>query len=119
MDYEALLGVGHGYTVASLKVSRDSWLAGKTLKEARLRQEGVVVLGIYRRTKKGETIYLGAPGPDTVIREGDELVVYGHEETIANLSERLKGVKGDLDHIKMVEAHIARKKEEEAKELIS
>ncbi|MCE4622969.1 MAG: TrkA C-terminal domain-containing protein, partial [Desulfurococcales archaeon] len=115
---EALLGVGHGYTIASFKVSSDSWLAGKTLRETRLRDEGVVVLGIYRRLKKGDMIFLGAPGPETLIQVGDELIVYGHEDTIANLSKRLKGVKGDEDHIKMIQAHRARRRVEEAKEKI-
>lgn len=118
VDYEALLGVGHGYTIASFKVSSDSWLAGKTLRETRLRDEGVVVLGIYRRLKKGDMIFLGAPGPETLIQVGDELIVYGHEDTIANLSKRLKGVKGDEDHIKMIQAHRARRRVEEAKEKI-
>ena len=114
VDYEALLGVGHGYTVASFRVSEDSWLAYKTLGEARLRDEGVVVLGIYRRHGKGEVAYLGAPGPDTLILPGDELIVYGHEEAIANLSTRLRGVLGDMDHVEMVERHRARKRAEEA-----
>lgn len=116
VDYESLLGVGHGYTVASFKVSPDSWLAGKTLRETRLRDEGVVVLGIYRRTRKGEIMYLGAPGPETTIREGDELVVYGHEDTIANLSKRLRGVIGDEEHIRMIHAHRTRRRIEEAQE---
>ncbi|MEB3825755.1 MAG: TrkA C-terminal domain-containing protein, partial [Desulfurococcales archaeon] len=64
VDYESLLGVGHGYTVASFIVSRESWLANKTLRETRLRDEGVVVLGIYRRGKQGRTLYIGAPDPE-------------------------------------------------------
>ncbi len=116
VDYESLLGVGHGYTVASFIVSRESWLANKTLRETRLRDEGVVVLGIYRRGKQGRTLYIGAPDPETVIKPGDELIVYGHEKVIENLSTRLKGRSGDLDHRRMVKQHMARKLIEKTEE---
>ncbi len=119
VDYESLLGVGHGYTIASFTVGEDSWLAGKKLRETRLRDEGVVVLGIYRRGRDGNIVYIGAPGPETVIKPGDELIVYGHEETISNLSRRLKGSAGDAEHLKMVERHRARVSLEEAQEALS
>ncbi|MCE4624992.1 MAG: TrkA C-terminal domain-containing protein [Desulfurococcales archaeon] len=114
VDYESLLGVGHGYTVASFTVSPESWVAGKTLRSLRLKDEGILVLGIYRRTKDGEVVYIGAPGPDTIVLPGDELIVYGHEEAIASLSKRLRGTAGDLEHERMVRRHHARKKAEEA-----
>ncbi len=114
VDYESLLGVGHGYIVSTFRVSEDSWLAGKTLREAGLRQEGVVVLGIYRRMPDGRIVYIGAPGPDTRILPGDELIVYGHEEAIASLSRRLAGPQGDAEHEEMVRRHAARAASERA-----
>ncbi len=114
VDYESLLGVGHGYIVSTFRVSEDSWLAGKTLREAGLREEGVVVLGIYRRHGRGEVVYIGAPGPDTRILPGDELIVYGHEEAIESLSRRLAGPEGDREHERMVKKHEARRAREQA-----
>ncbi|MCE4627876.1 MAG: TrkA C-terminal domain-containing protein [Desulfurococcales archaeon] len=111
VDYESLLGVARGYIVSTFRVTPDSWLAGKTLRQAGLREEGIVVLGIYRRVN-GRVVYLGAPKPDTRILPGDELVVYGPEEAIANLVKRHKGVKGDMEHERM----IARQKRREAEE---
>jgi len=114
VDYEALLGVAHGYIVSTFKVGDNSWLAGKTLREARLRDEGVCVLGIYRVDPERGLHYIGAPHPDTVIRPGDELVVYGPEDVISNLADRIAGPEGDLEHAKMVELVERRREVEEA-----
>ena len=116
VDYESLLGIARGYIVSSLRVSHNSWLAGKTLREARLREEGVVVLGIYRRTRRGEIVYLGAPRPDTRILPGDELIVYGPEEVVASLSKRLRGPAGDREHARMVEKQKIRLEQEKLEE---
>ena len=113
VDYESLLGVARGYVVSTLRVTPDSWLAGKTLREARLREEGIVVLGIYRRVN-GKIVYIGAPRPDTRILPGDELVVYGPEEAIADLATRLRGPDGDRRHEEMVERQRQREAVERA-----
>lgn len=102
VDYESLLGIARGYIVSSFRVSEGSWLAGKTLREAGLREEGAVVLGIYRRGRDGVMRYIGAPRPDTRILAGDELIVYGPEEVISRLSRRLQGIEGDREHEEMV-----------------
>ncbi len=108
VDYESLLGVGHGYAVSTIKVREGSWLAGRRLRELRLKDEGVIVLGIYRRTPEGAIVFIGAPGPDTVILPGDEIILYGHEEAIASLSRRLAGPEGDREHELMARRHRAR-----------
>lgn len=108
VDYETLLGVGHGFTVSTIKVKEGSWLAGKRLRELRLKDEGVIVMGIYRRTPEGTIIFIGAPGPDTTILPGDEIILYGHEEAIASLSKRLAGPEGDKEHEIMAKRHKAR-----------
>ena len=97
-----MLGVAHGYVVSTLRVKPGSWLEGKTLREARLRDEGVVVLGIYRR-RGDRIVYIGAPRPATRLLAGDELVVYGPEEAIASLATRETGPLGDREHAAMVE----------------
>lgn len=114
VGYEAVTGFGRGYIVANLRVTRESWLEGKTIKEAGLVDEGVLVLGIYRRPRGVHAVYFGSPSPSDAILEGDELVLYGHEDTIENLSVRTKGPEGDKDHVLMSEAHNARRALEEA-----
>src|SRR5919197_3255988 len=56
-DYSGLLELGGGYAVAELVVEPQDWLAGRTLAELTLRDEGVVVLGVRREHGP----YLGAP----------------------------------------------------------
>ena len=101
-DYEQLLGLSKGYTISKIKVKEDSWLAGKTLKELELEREGIIVLGIYRKVN-GKERYMGAPKPSTRIEVGDLIVCYGREDAIIELSKRLKGIKGDLQHKRAIE----------------
>lgn len=108
VDYESLLQVGRGYTIALVRVTEGDWLAGKTLGEAGLMEEGILVLGVYRRVA-GKTVYHGAPGPRFKVKPGDELVVYGHEEAVASLAGRRSGPEGERIHRVMVEAHRARR----------
>ncbi|MCD6488642.1 MAG: TrkA C-terminal domain-containing protein [Desulfurococcales archaeon] len=107
-DYEQLLGLSKGYTIAQFKVKGDSWLAGKKLRELRLWDEGVLVLGIYRRMN-GRELFLGAPHGDTVIKAGDVLICYGPEDDVINLSKRIKGPRGDMEHIRAVRREQLRK----------
>ncbi|MEO2152106.1 MAG: TrkA C-terminal domain-containing protein [Thermococcus sp.] len=111
-DYTQLLGITHGYSISQIKVKRNSWLANRTLRELELDKEGILILGIYRKTEKGE-IYIGAPRGDTLIKPGDVLICYGPESALLNLSQRLKGKKGDREHEKAVKEAELRKLEEE------
>ncbi len=110
-DYEALLGVTKGYTIGQFRVREDSWLNGKKLGELRLSDEGVLVLGIYRRLN-GKEVYIGAPRGDTVILAGDLLICYGHEETLRNLAKRIRGPRGDEEHREAVLREQVRRMEE-------
>lgn len=112
-DYEALLGITRGYTIAQFRVREDSWLNGKKLREIRLSDEGVLILGIYRYVD-GREIYIGAPRGDTVLYAGDLLICYGHEETLRNLSRRIRGPKGDEEHREAILKEQLRRIEEEA-----
>ncbi len=108
-DYEQLLGLSKGYTISMITVKENSWLAGRKLRELRLNEEGVLVLAIYRKVD-GEEKFMGAPRGDTVILAGDTLVCYGPEETLMNLSQRLKGPRGDREHVEAVKKEELRKK---------
>ncbi len=81
-DYESLLHVSAGYGVAEATVGSDAFMAGKTLAELKLRQKGVLVLGIRRQNGGG---FEGAPKADTRIEAGDTLVVYGRGPDISSV----------------------------------
>lgn len=93
-DYGTLLGLTGDYSVAELVVRPEDWIANRTLRELRLRDEGVVVMGI-NRTGQG---YIGAPGAEETVRPDDTLVLYGQEERIAELDRRRRGAEGDAAH---------------------
>ena len=93
-DYESVLELEGGYTVAELLVEPQDWMAGRRLGELTLRDEGVVVLGIHRHGGA----YVGAPDGDTVIAAGDVLTLYGREERVSELDRRVRGDAGDLAH---------------------
>lgn len=97
-DYANLLHLSRDYAVSELLVQPDDWLAGKTLIELRLNQEGVLVLGISR---KGGG-YDGAPRGQTAIEAGDTLLIYGREKTLADLDQRRIGPEGGHQHIQAV-----------------
>src|SRR3954447_16893687 len=100
-DYAALLHVAGDHTVSELAVEPEDWLAGRTLRELDLRDEGVVVLGVTRP----DGGYVGAPRFDTVIAAGDTLLVYGHGSRIAELDRRPRGELGDREHEAAVAEH--------------
>lgn len=83
-DYAALLHLREDYRVVEVKAEPDSWLTKAPLSELALEKEGVVVLGIVRRTQE----YIGTPEPDQRIAEGDKVVVYGRAGRIDELRTR-------------------------------
>ncbi len=100
-DYDRLLHISGDFTVAEIEVDPDHWLAGSTLADLRLREEGVIVLGAYR----GGTDYVGVPAGSLRIDVGDVLVVYGEDERILALTERPAGAAGDEAHQAAVRAY--------------
>ena len=102
-DYDKLLHISDHYSVAEIDAREGDWLVGRALGDLRLRDEGVMVLGIYRSS--GE--YLGVPRPTTRVEDGDRLVVYGEEDAIPRLAERPAGAAGDAEHETAVAAYRA------------
>ena len=100
-DYSGLLDLDQGYRVLELAVQPDDWVAGATLAELGLRDEGIVVLGIRR----GDGGWVGAPGGHTAVRSGDTLVVYGREQAVCELDDRAHGPEGDESHRRAAAAH--------------
>jgi hypothetical protein len=86
-DYAGLLRLGGNYRIAEILVAPDSWLAGRSLAEARPAAEGILVLGIDRSSG----LWFGTPDGDTELDAGDTLVVYGRTEAIEALQQRRRG----------------------------
>ena len=84
-----------GYRLAQMDIHPESWLAGKTLSEANVADEGILILGIYRPNGN----YVGAPQGETSIKVRDRIVVYGHDDAINQISHRLLGNRGDQEHL--------------------
>lgn len=81
LDYELLLRIQHGYVVSEIEVLPDTFLAGRSLRESRPRDCGVIILYIRRN----DEIIPGLPGPGDLIVPGDVLTVYGKEESIQEM----------------------------------
>lgn len=101
-DLGQLLGLAGGYAVSELAVNPGAWVAGRTLAELALRDEGVVVLGIRR----AGGAYRGAPGGSTQVHVNDVLLVYGPRPQLAEIDHRRSGPDGDRQHLEAV-AHQA------------
>jgi uncharacterized protein with PhoU and TrkA domain len=70
-----------------------------TLAEARLNDEGGLVLGLERASGT----YLGAPRGQTSIEAGDTIILYGRKDTLESLDRRPQGGRGNVEHDKQVE----------------
>jgi hypothetical protein len=100
-DVASLLDLAGDYSVNELAIREGDWLAGHTLAELALRDEGVVVLGVTR----SDGHYVAAPEGETVLNPGDVLVVYGRDDALAELDDRAAGPVGDLAHADAVRRH--------------
>lgn len=98
-DYDSLLHLAGEYRLAEMEVQAEDWLNNKSLADARLRSEGINVLGI----KRPDGTYIGTPGAETKILQGDSLILYGRVSAIEELDRRRKGYLGDREHKEAVE----------------
>jgi hypothetical protein len=114
-DYESLLNLTNGYSVGEVSVDEDSWVAKKSLREASLPQEGIIVLGIQR----DDGTYVGAPQAETRICVGDRLLLYGLDEDIADLNDRLANPAGDADREQAVRDQEERVREQDRQDTYS
>lgn len=103
-DYASLLDLRGDHSVSELAVEPEDWVAGGTLNELGLREEGVVVLGINRP----DGGYLGAPDGATRVQADDVVILYGLAEAVRAIDERKRGPLGDAEHERAVAAHRGR-----------
>ncbi|MFP4540541.1 MAG: TrkA C-terminal domain-containing protein [Opitutales bacterium] len=109
-SFSELIHVTGDYTIAELECDDIAWLANKTLREAGLQDEGVLVLGIYR----DDETYLGTPRGDYRIRPTDRLVIYGRRDTLSDLSERADPLEGKQRHAEATRAQAEEQSEQDA-----
>lgn len=101
-DYAGLLHLGGAYAVTEFAVERDDdWLVGRALEQLSLPEEGVLCLAVERP----DGTFLGAPHGETVLGEGDTLILYGRTDAVASLAGRGKGFGGWERHVEAVERH--------------
>ena len=81
-DYAALLHVGGDFSVIELAINPDSELAGQTLRDLKLRDRGILVLGVTR--SGGE--YVGVPSFDVVLEAGETAILYGRADRLRELA---------------------------------
>lgn len=99
-DYVSLFHLSDDYRIVEIMINEGDWIAGKALVDAKIRNEGILVLGIEREDGR----YVGAPKGHTVINAGDRLILYGLKEAVDELDSRKAGTDGDIKH-KMAEQH--------------
>jgi hypothetical protein len=109
-DYEAMLHISGDYEVKEMLARPRSWLVDRPLGELRLRDEGMIVLGIVR----SDGSYLGVPSRDTCVEAGDTVIVYGRNRDFPRLSARDASAEGDRLHDEAVrdQQEVAREERE-------
>lgn len=93
-DYARLLHLAGEYSVKEMAVQPGDWMAGHRLGELRMKDEGVIVLGVAH----ADGSYVGAPGKETLIQAGDVVILYGRDRVLSELDERKEGPEGDEAH---------------------
>ena len=83
-DYASLMRLSGDYAVGEVYVEEQDWVAGKTLDQLELREEGIQVLGIERAS--GD--YVGVPEGKERVDPGDTLILYAREAQLEDLDER-------------------------------
>lgn len=99
-DYVSLLQLQNGYAVTEMIVRPEDWLDRKTLQEAALSREGVLVLGI----QPAAGTYIGTPCAADIIHAGDTLVLYCRIDRLRELDQR-NASSGESAHQEAVAEH--------------
>lgn len=93
-DMHHVLQLSRDYAVTELQVMPGDWLAGQSLTDLELPEEGVLVLAVRRA--QGE--FVGAPRGRTVVHPGDTLYLYGRASVLTDLDVRPATPGGDEAH---------------------
>lgn len=99
-DYASLLHLHGDYAIHELLVEEGDWLAGHSLGELRLKDEGLLVIGVIGP----EGRYEGVPSAETRLLPGETAILYGRGEAFTRLAQRGAGRHGDREHEEQVAA---------------
>lgn len=111
-DYSTLLNLEDEFTVCRLQVEEDSWIAGSTLDDLSLDEEGVLLLGIIRT----DGSYVASPRGRYTLRSGETLVLYGPDERLREIQKRAGGAEGRQAHQSAKLAHREKLEEQDAEQ---
>ena len=111
-DYAGLLHLAGRYAIAELAVQPGDWLSERALRDLRLPDEGVVVLGITKSNGR----YVGAPRGSAKVEPGDALLLYGRSEELSALDRRPSGVHGEEQRGEAVEQQLKILREQDNQE---
>ncbi len=114
-DYVGLLKLSGDYVIRELHIRPGDWLADRTISACDLQQEGMTILGVYRRNGR----YVGVPTGDTEIQAGDTVVVYGRAKALEQLDQRRSGGEGDREHHQSIsdqQQHAAQQERQERRD---
>jgi voltage-gated potassium channel len=74
-----------GLEIEEVKINTDSNFNGKSIEQSKIRSDfNTIIVGIYRSS--GKLIY--NPGSETMIEEGDDLIVIGERDKLDKLQEK-------------------------------
>ncbi|WP_231959541.1 TrkA C-terminal domain-containing protein [Nonlabens sp. Hel1_33_55] len=107
-DFEAVLHLKNDYKISEANVDSDGWMCNRTLQELNLREEGITILGVYR---KGDDYYGSPAGPFKLV-SGDVVTIYGKASGIKSLYKRKKDFYAHLEHERAVAKEEERRKAE-------
>ena len=108
-DYASILHLAGDFSISEIYIEPQDWMAGRRLKDLKLPDEGLLVLGIIR----SDGNYLGTPRGDTAVQPHETLILYGRNTDIAGLDRRKKGPGGNIQHAEAVAAQKIKKKDGE------
>ncbi len=111
-DYEALLHLSEGFRVVRFEVEEGTWLAGRTLRELDLPEEGVTVLSILRPDETAAVV----PRGSYRLHVGDSLVLYGKEDRVAELRGRPRGRPGEGARAEAQHEHAQTERQQDAEQ---
>ena len=111
-DVSSLVELQDDFTVSRFRVEQGSWLAGSTLAELRLDEEGVLLLGIIRT----DGSYVGAPRGRYTLRPDETLILYGSADRLAEIQRRLAGQAGRKAHDEATASHRRELEEQDARQ---
>lgn len=108
-DYASLLHLTSDYEISEIHAAKHQWITNKPLQQLQLRKEGINLIGIERK----DGSFIGMPDGETVIKDGDLLIVFGLKKNIQSLTERKKGVNASIEHNQAVKENQQKREEEE------